>query len=328
MKMKLLAIATLSILLFIACEKKETPVAPATSQALTAGMGSDYSTMLYFNVLSGLFVKQLPHYNYDLQLEAAPNGRAIYLNSSNFMFVRNKGQVPFESITDTLSSAAWRYDYPTGSEARTAIGTWYNPDGTSKNEVYVLNRGYDANGNTIGFAKLMVLAATDKSYTLRYGTLDNTFDTTITIQKNEDKYLMQFSLTSFGIEDIDPDKNEWHLQFSQYTDYDITDQGDTIPYLVRGVLSNNWNTQALKVEGEEWTAIDKTFAEAQLLSSARNSIGYDWKAFSLTTGIYEIVPGVIYIIREAGGNYYKLRFVDFYNDSGEVGYAKFEIIGL
>ena len=326
--MKLVAIATLSIILFSACEKKETPVAPATSQALTADFGSDYSNMLYFDVLSGLFVKQLPHYDYTLQFEAEPDGRTIYLNSSNFMFVRNRGQVPFESVTDTMGNGAWRYDFPTGSKSRTAIGTWYNSDGRSKNEVYVLNLGYDKNGNNIGYGKLMVLAATQLSYTIRYGTLDNALDTVITIVKNEDKNLMQVSLASLAIEDIDPDKNDWHLQFTQYTDYDITDEGDTIPYIVRGVLSNTWNTQALKVEGEEWEAIDKTFAESLTLSTDRNSIGYDWKAFSLTTGIYQVVPGVVYIIRESGGNYYKLRFVDFYNDAGEVGYAKFEIIGL
>lgn len=326
--MKSVYIAALSLIFFASCEKQEKPVAPATSQALTAAMGGDYKTMLYFDLFSGMFVKQLPHTGYDLQFEATPNGRHIFLNSSNFMFVRSRGVVAFESVTDTTGTGAWRYDYPTGQTNRTAIGTWFNADGSSKNEVYVLNRGFDENGISLGFAKLMILTANEERYTIRIGTLDNAVDSVITVQKDEDKYLVQFSINSLAVEDIDPNKNTWHLHFTQYTDYDITDEGDTIPYLVRGVLNNAWNTQAMRLDGKDWESIDRTFAEAQTFSPDRNLIGYDWKAFSLSTGIYEVLPDIVYIIHESSGNYYKLRFVDFYNDAGETGYPKFEIIGL
>jgi len=41
-----------------------------------------------------------------------------------------------------------------------------------------------------------------------------------------------------------------------------------------------------------------------------------------------VLPDIVFIIKEISGNYYKLRFVDYYNDAGEKGYAKFEIEGL
>ncbi len=326
--MRAILVLVFAAFLLMGCEKEELPVAPATSQALTAGMGDDYATMLYFNILSGEFVKELPHIGYDLQFGNQPADKNIFLNSSNFMFVRNFGAVPFASVTDTILAQDWLFDYPTGNPNRTAIGTWFNADGTSKNEVFVVDRGFDEKGINIGYVKMQVLAADATKYTLRIGSLDNVLDTVVEVLKDADKELVQFSFGSLAAEDIEPNKNDWHFLFTQYTDYDITDEGDTIPYLVRGVLINQTNTAIARLDGVDFETITKTDAEILAYNSNKNAIGYNWKAFSLTTGIYEVLPNVVYIIKEVSGNYYKLRFVDFYNDAGEKGYAKFDIEGL
>ena len=326
--MKKLLVAFAVLIGLVACEKEELPVSPATSQAITAAMGDDYLNMLYFDVLTGTFVKQLPHTGYDLQFESSPDGKFVFLNSSNFMFLGNMGIVPFEQVTDTISSNPWRYDFPTGEPTRTAIGKWFNPDGTSKNEVFVLNRGYDELGNSRGFVKMQMLSASTTTYKLRIASLDNKQDTIVTVQKDSDKNLVQFDITKFAIEDIEPNKNDWHLHFSQYTDYDLTEEGDTIPYLVRGVLLNQDNCEAIKLENADFASITLADVQNLALSSDRNAIGYDWKAFSLNTGIYEVVPNIVYIVKEASGNYYKLHFVEFYNDNGDKGYPRFEIEGL
>jgi hypothetical protein len=324
---RFLGIAIL-LVVFMGCEKPEEPVAPASSQAITAGMGDDYSNMLYFNIQSGVFVKQLPHVDYDLQFETSPEGKYIYLNSSNYMFVKNRGAVPFESVVDTSGSMAWRYDYPTGEASRSAIGTWFDAQGNSKNYVYILNRGFDARGINIGFVKFQIIACDNESYTLRFGTLDNALDTVINLAKDDDKNLMQFWFESLAVEDIEPNKNNWNLHFTQYTDYDLTSEGDTLGYLVRGVLMNTSNTAVARLNNVDWNNIDRKMAEGRSYSQDRNAIGYNWKTFSIDSGIYEVLPDIVYIIRDISGNYYKLRFVDYYNDQGEKGYAQFEIIGL
>ena len=326
--MRAFLIVLIGALVLLGCEKKETPVSPATSQALTAGMGDAYETMLYFNILTGEFVKQLPHIGYDLQFTNGPQDRTVFLNTSNFMFVRNFGNVAFKSVTDTTLAQDWRYDYPTGNINRTAIGNWYNANGTSKNEVLVLDRGYNEKGIKIGFAKIQVLSADEEKYTIRVAALDNSYDTTATIVKDSDKNLTQFYINTLSTEDIEPNKNDWHFQFSQYTDYDITTEGDTIPYLVRGVLINTYNTAAARLDGIDFETISKEDAQALTYNTNRNAIGFNWKSFSLQTGVYEVLPDIVYVIKEISGNYYKLRFVDYYNDAGEKGYAKFEIVGL
>ncbi len=315
-------------ILLVSCEKKEEPVNPAKSQALTAGMGSTYENMLYFNVSTGIFVQEGSHYPYDLQFPNGPADQHIFLNSSNYMFVKNMGVVSFESVQDTIGGSEWMYDYPNGEPNRTAFGDWMDENGDSKGEVFIVDRGFNADGFKIGYKKIQVLSANGDGFTLRCADLDNTADTTVYIEKNLDNERIQFSFNTMGIEPIEPISTLWHLHFTQYTDYDLTDQGDTVPYSVRGVLINQSTTSVAIIENADFNDLTLQDVTGLSYSSHLNVIGYDWKVFSLDNGIYEVDPKKVYVIREIGGNYYKMRFVDYYNDMGEKGYAKFEIIGL
>ena len=60
-------------------------------------------------------------------------------------------------------------------------------------------------------------------------------------------------------------------------------------------------------------------------SSARDAIGYTWKYYSFDTGSYTVDPSLVYIVQDAEGYFYKLRFVDFYSEQGEVGCPRFEV---
>jgi hypothetical protein len=57
-------------------------------------------------------------------------------------------------------------------------------------------------------------------------------------------------------------------------------------------------------------------------------IGYDWKYYNFDAGVYTIVPGMNYVIRDRDGFFYKFRFVDFYSDVGVKGYPTFEFVRL
>ena len=57
----------------------------------------------------------------------------------------------------------------------------------------------------------------------------------------------------------------------------------------------------------------------------QNSIGFNWKEYDLTSGVYTVFANINYIIRDNELRYYKLHFIDFYNDLGVKGYPKFEI---
>ena len=60
------------------------------------------------------------------------------------------------------------------------------------------------------------------------------------------------------------------------------------------------------------------------LTGQNDIIGYNWKGFSLSQNTYTIVSNLNYIIQDQKGFYYKMRFVDFYNEKGVKGTPKFE----
>jgi len=325
-------ISQLLSLLFIvglfSCEKKEEPVAPATIQGQTAELGEEYAFQEYFNVLTNTFVQNNEHFAWDLSFESSANAKYIYLNSSNFVMVRNAGAVDFTSVTDTVYNSPWKYDYPTGEYKRTAIGTWFKTDGSSKNEIYIIDRGKDINGLDIGFFKLQIISVSETNYKIRVALLDGTKDRTIKINKNPDKRWVQFYFDEDHGKEIEPDSQNWHLLFTQYTDFDITTDGDTIPYLVRGALLNAENIEVAYIDDIDFKDINSSTIGRLQFSLAHNAIGYNWKYFSLNDGVYSIVPGISYVIKEKNGNYYKLRFLGFYNDNGLKGYPAFEIVGI
>lgn len=326
MAMKKLLIGLLAASLLVACEKEEQPVAPALGGTFTAGMGGDYNTSLFYHLGSAQFVQTESRDTYHLACLAG-TAPYFYLNGANFMRAKQTGVSDFAAVTDTAGFGPWGFDYPTGATSRTAIGTWWDAQGNSKGEVYLLDFGYDLQYAPLGVKKMQVVGNTS-SFSLRLSNLNGTKDTLIAVQQSATAVRTRIALLPGYIASAEPDAQAWDLQFAQYTDFDLTDAGDTLYYLVRGVLTNPTRTRALKVTDTPWENITATWAEGKLLSADWNTIGYDWKAFPLSSNVYQIVPDQYYVLQDGEGTRYKLRFLDYYNDQGEKGYAKFELITL
>jgi len=313
----------------ISCEKEEKPVTPASTTAITAGIGVDYENTVYFDLLTGEFVLTVQHIDWDFNVASNPLEHNVYLNSSNFLFVKNKGVVPFESVSDTAGGPTWKYDYPSGEANRSALKNLFDSNGQSTQNVYVVDRGINSSGQSKGFVKIMGIESNAINLSFRLAELDGDLDTVITVIKDVDYRTQTFDIDALGVGSYEPLTSDWHMVFTQYTDYDLTDQGDTIPYLVRGALINSQQIEAVRYEGgKAFAEITREDASLVTFSSDLNVIGYDWKYFDFDTGTYIVDDTITYLVREKSGNYYKMRFVGFYNDLGEKGYPMFELKGL
>ena len=60
-------------------------------------------------------------------------------------------------------------------------------------------------------------------------------------------------------------------------------------------------------------------------SNKKNIIGYNWKYFDFDTQTYTVKSYITYVIKNNSSEYYKMRFIDFYNEVGEKGFPKIEI---
>lgn len=324
--------AVLVMILFLSsCFPEDEMVPPHEPGDLQEGrveIGTDYRYHSFYDLATNSVVSKVSNLDWDLGFESAGDGYNIILNTSRFMYAGNTGKTDFGEVT-SADSLAMIFDPSSGNPDSLVFKDWYvgNEDTMySKKEVWVVDMGLNDAGISIGFKKVQFDFAGD-DYTVRYADLDNQNEGTLVVERDPD---VNFICVSFenGIADIEPDRTSWTFKVTRYTTMLWTNEGEEYPYIVFGVLLNPNKVVA---------ALDtiRDFAEITLqdtldvqLSNRQDVIGYDWKYYNFDDQVYTIVPEFSYIIRDRDGFYYKLRFIDFYNDTGEKGNPEFEFLAL
>jgi hypothetical protein len=316
----LIRITALALLVtvFSACEREELPVAPHTAGTAftsTISMDANYRWQVYFDLGTNREVGRCLKTSWDLAFETLPSSFHILLNGSKAMSAWNTGDTVFTQLTDTTGfTAGKQFDAASGNTDSTAIGNWQ-----TNMPVYIIDRGYNENGQHQGFRKLQILSVSAGTYQLRFATLNGAVQV-LTVNKDSTYNFTFVSLQNTGeIISVEPPKATWDLVFTQYTH--IFHQPPT-PYLVTGCLQNTWQTGSVMDTVSAFENIDYNFAASRTLSGHRDVIGYNWKVFNGTE--FTIVPQRNYIIRDSEGFFYKLRFTDFYDDNGVKGNPKWE----
>lgn len=314
-------------------DEKVTPHDPGDVETVVIEMTSNYKYQVYYDLSTNSVVGTNEKKAWDLGFECSPGGWHIILNTSNFMLAAKSGTTDFEMTLDT-AGMDFRFDESTGNLDSTAIGNWLEflpPDSTKSytEEVYVIDRGYDEFGNLRGLRKIVFLELENDQYTFRYANMDGSNDHTFTITKDPTVNYIYFSFDGGGQQLIyEPSSYDWDLLFTQYTTLLFTNAGDPYPYLVTGVLSNPKTIAVHQDTLMDFHTIDLQSVQNLDYNTIQDEIGYDWKDVVGDVGSgnvnYVIIPDINYIIRDWQGFYYKLRFVNFYNNSGEKGYPTFE----
>ncbi|MBI2281146.1 MAG: hypothetical protein HYU68_10720 [Bacteroidetes bacterium] len=316
--MKFLILFISSVMVLSSCVKEELPVPkhdPGNIITNTVNMGSNYKWQVYFNLKNNTVVGENLKTSWDLGFETSSDGYRIILNSSKAMYAAKTNQTDFSLVTDTIGFSATKdFDSPTGNMEQTAIGDWR----LIPNQVYLIDRGYNELGSHQGFRKIVFESVSDYSYAVRFSQLNGSGETTLQIPKDVNYNFTFFSFTTSSTVMVEPPKIDWDIVFTQYLEELST------PYLVTGCLLNKYKTMAKADSITAFNSINYDFALSQLLSSNINVIGYDWKEYNFTTSSYLVSPNKNYIIQDQNGFYYKLHFIDFYNNSGIKGNPTFE----
>lgn len=304
------------LLVFSACRKNELPVSQPDKGAVitsSVSMSSNYKYQIYFDLSSNSNKGQHPKTDWDLGISTVSGSNDIILNTSKMMFVAPITTQSFDQIQDTLGFASIKKtDDSKGLSSDLAC---------FGNQLFIVDKGMNELGLHLGFYKLEVLEQTPSSVTIKCANLNGTSEETKIISKNPD-YNYVFINWENGINEvmIEPAKSEWDLIFTQYTH--LFYEPEFTPYLVTGCLLNSNSTFAIEVENKSFDEIDLNYAETQFYSYKRDAIGYDWKEFNGT--VYTVNSDKIYIVKDQEGFYYKLRFIDFYDELGTKGAPQFE----
>ncbi|OFZ09689.1 MAG: hypothetical protein A3D92_12350 [Bacteroidetes bacterium RIFCSPHIGHO2_02_FULL_44_7] len=307
----------LLVVLVTGCYKDELPVAAheaGSASEVQIEMGQDYRHQIFYSLGDNQVVSSNEKTVWDLAFESAPNGWHIVLNTARGMAV-HRSTLNFADLTSE-QGLDWNWDVSSGNLDSTAVGEW-----TSTDALYVIDMGYDHLGTHLGYRKMKVLAVDETAYTLAYGNLSDATALTFTVQKNDANLFTYFKFGA-GTLSIAPPNTDWDLEFTQYTHL-FTNPAE--PYLVTGVLLNRFTTTATRITNKPFEEI--TYADVVDLSYSNqlDYIGYTWKTFDYANQIYAVDPTICYIIHTSAGFYYKLHFIDFYNDLGVKGYPTFEV---
>ena len=313
------------------CFQEEEPVPPHEQGDMEEGraaLGFYYEDQVYFDLYSNVEVTSSSILGWDLSFESNTGGWTIRLNSAKFMLAGNSRDTVFSAGLNA-GELEMKFDRSDGNPDSTAMAEWFvvsDDSAWSNRYVYLLDRGSDPQGNLLGQKKVRV-DMLGEDYLLRFADPDNTQDTTVLITRDPSRDKVYYSFDD-GIVNIAPLPDQWSLFFTRYTTMLVTDEGEDYPYLVVGVLLNPNGVAAVRdtIHGFEDLELDD-IAELEFTTRA-DVIGYDWKYYNFDAGVYTMVPDMNYVIRDRNGYFYKLRFVDFYNDEGVKGYPTFEFVRL
>jgi hypothetical protein len=312
-------------LLLFSCKKEEIPVAKHTVGTIITNsfeMGNDYRKQAFFDLETNSFVSQNIKTTWDLGFESGENGNHVVLNSANAMAVARVSN-SFNDITDTIG-LNWNWDATSGNLDSTAIGDW-----VVDNFIYVVNRGNDHLGAHRGFCKLDLQSVTSTHFNFKLANLDGSNQEVLSVSKNNDLNFTAFSFSTRSIEEVEPPKDSWDIQFTQYVHYfeDFLGAEDEA-YLVTGILSNRTDVQVAEVFDKDYASITTEDISTVDVNSNIDAIGYKWKEYNFSTGTYVVHFDMNYIIKSTEGMYFKFHLIDFYNEEGDKGTPVFELQAL
>ena len=201
----------------------------------------------------------------------------------------------------------------------------------SNNPVYLVNLGVEIGtvqpntgsvaiaGQSRGWKKIRILRD-GNGYILRYADLDATSYNEISISKDADFNFTFFSFKTNRIVNVEPQKLQWDIAFTVFTN-SITGAGsygfsDFCLHNRKGGASS-YSLVDNNITYENFTT---TNINDSLLQESQIVIGSSWRnVFDGTAN-----SNIYYVLKDANNNYFKIRFLDLVNESGERGYPRFE----
>ena len=245
----------------------------------------------------------------------------------------------------TLASNGY-VDNPTGvlagngSGVGTAIAEVSATD--SENKVYLVNMGFaistvvpsvgsvSTDGDARGWKKVRVLR-NGNGYKIQYADLASATFQEKTITKNADYNFTFFSLTSGSAVSGEPLKAKWDINFTTFTNYLPTGDGDVTygysDFIVTNMKGGTKAYQVLNSGGvayENFTLASVVENNFTVSATDQRAIGSNWRSGGGPSSLPSIRTDRFYVIKDVAGNYYKIKFLAMTNDAGVRGFPTFE----
>jgi len=233
-------------------------------------------------------------------------------------------------------SGAIYVDHPYGNLSGTAIAEISANE--AENKVYLVNLGQEISATTAtgtnvaltgaprGWKKIRIIRS-GGDYKLQYANLNETTHQEITIAKDPAYNFKAFSFNTNTLVSAEPAKEKWDLELTTFTNYTQYEGQDVSYFYPDFAVTNTKNgTRAYQVltsdvAYENFTVANVTAGNFETEAAKdRRAIGANWRS----TMPLQIKTDRFYIVKDASGKVYKLRFTAMQNASLERGHISFE----
>ncbi len=206
----------------------------------------------------------------------------------------------------------------------------------SENKVYLVNLGLEVgsttppvgsvaiSGDPRGWKKIRILRK-GNAYVLQYAELDETTHTEVEIFKNVSYSFSYFSFDTGNEIGIAPEKAEWDLNFTVFTN-EFPNFGS---YGYSDFVVNNTKSDVkvymidTDVDSFTYDAYSIIDVDITRFTDEQRGIGSSWRNGGGPGSLPSLKDNVFYIVNDTDGNLYKLKFLALTNQAGERGHPEF-----
>ncbi|NEU67500.1 HmuY family protein [Spirosoma agri] len=309
-------------------------ISSGTNLTLDGGTGGSSAVNAVFVDLSNNAQSSVKRASWDLGFSSGTDFRvilnnmtgaaAIALAKNDLNQVTAADTVGLVLSTSNFDPAGLKLiDDVSGDLTKTVIPSISATD--ANNKVYIVNRGTGGSTPAKGWIKIRVLRNGTTGYTLQYAGIKETTFKTVSITKDAAYNFSYVSFDTGAAVTVEPAKARWDIEWTGGI-YITSDGTNNIPYYFSDQVYINFLAGVTAAEVMTSTVTYDAYAESNIATTTfkadRSVIGSNWRA---TTGTVGVKTDRFYVVKDAAGNVYKLKFISFIsNDGGVRGNPKFD----
>ncbi|GAB3492404.1 hypothetical protein GCM10027341_06490 [Spirosoma knui] len=308
-------------------------VSSGTNLTLDGGTGGASAINAVFVDLSNNAQNPVKRASWDLGFHAGTDFRVILNNMTGATAIAlAKNDLTQVTAADTVGvaltlgfdpSGLKLVDDVSGDITKTVIPAISATD--ADNKVYIINRGTSGGTPAKGWVKFRVLRSGSTGYTLQYAGIKETTFKTVTIPKDNAYNFKYVSFDSGALVDVEPAKTRWDIVWSGALSKTSDGTNDIAYYFADQVLINalgGVTAAEVLTSAVTYDAYAESNIATTTFKNDRSIIGSNWRA---TTGTVGVKTDRFYVVKDATGNVYKVKFLSFTSqDGGERGKPKLE----
>ncbi len=308
-------------------------VSDGTALTLDGGTGGSSAINSVFVDLSNNFQSAVKRNTWDLGFFSGDDFRVILNHTSAATAIAlTKNDLTQVTAADTIglvlaanpdAASLKLVDDVTGDITKTVIAAVSATD--ADNKVYIINRGTSGSIAARAWVKVRILRSGTTGYTLQYAGIKETTFKTVSITKDNAYNFKFVSFDTGAAVDVEPAKAKWDIEWTGAI-YKTDNGGFDVPYYFSDQVYINHRAGVTAAEiltsATSYDAYTESNIATTTFKSDRSVIGANWRA---TTGTIGVKTDRFYVVKDAAGNVYKLKFTSFTSqDGGERGKPKFE----